>query len=267
MKHSKQKRSKPSKKTIRSAEGVWLYGMHACLAALANQKRHCKRLLMLKKVAQNLQPKSIARENITPEIVSAQDIEQVLPYEAVHQGIALLVLPLPPFQLEDFFSHSAEGATFLLLDQITDPHNVGAILRSALAFGVTATIMMRHNAPPMTGTLAKSASGALEDMPIILVTNLVDAMTTLKEQGFWCYGLDEEGAVLPSLSKTGDKIALVLGAEGRGLRPLTKKTCDLLLSIPTTDHFSTLNVSNAAAVALYALTSTKPAPDDRGKSS
>lgn len=176
---------------------------------------------------------------------------------AVHQGVALDAAPLPETSLEALLATAPK--LLLLLDQVTDPHNVGAILRSAAAFGADAVLLTDRHAPGQGGVLAKTASGALEHVPLITVVNLARTMATLRDAGFWCIGLAEEGAQDIAAHDLSGKTALVLGAEGEGLRRLTRERCDALARLPTQGAIGSLNVSNAAAVALYEVKrQTKP---------
>jgi 23S rRNA (guanosine2251-2'-O)-methyltransferase len=188
-----------------------------------------------------------------PRLVDRQEIERALPPGAVHQGLALDPGELPELGVEDLViaTHDRSAALLVVLDQITDPHNVGAILRSAAAFGADGAIVQTRHAPQITGALAKTASGAVEHVQLARATNLTRALEQLKEAGFLCVGLAEQAtASLASLPLEG-KIALVLGAEGDGLRRLVAETCDHLAKLPTQPPIASLNVSNAAAVALY----------------
>jgi len=183
--------------------------------------------------------------------MSRDELSKSLPAGAVHQGIAILVAPLEEPSLEDVLARCGDNALVLALDQVTDPHNVGAILRSAAAFGAAGVIVTDRHAPADTGVLAKAASGALELVPLMRAVNLARTMEQLKEAGFWLYGLDERGdAPIGSLDLKG-RACIVLGAEGEGLRRLTAEKCDRLVTIPTSAALAALNVSNAAAVALY----------------
>lgn len=225
----------------------WLFGHHAVRAALANPDRKCRQLLLTPEAA-----KDWPDAGMTPTIVDRTEIDRHVPAGAVHQGVALLADPLPELALEDVLFSAAPDALFVLLDQVTDPHNVGAILRSCAVFGVTALIMPDRNAATATGTLAKTASGALEAVPIVRVVNLSRTIRQLQEADVWVIGL--EGIAekpLEAVVRPG-RVALVLGAEGPGLRRLTGETCDTLGHLPTAGEFASLNVSNAAAVALYA---------------
>jgi 23S rRNA (guanosine2251-2'-O)-methyltransferase len=189
-------------------------------------------------------------------------LEKLLPPDAAHQGLALLVEKLPGRDLESLLEALPESnrpETILVLDQITDPHNVGAILRSAAAFGALAAIVPEHGAPAVTGALAKAASGALETVPLLRVVNLARALERLKKSGFWTLGLDETAPQNLAALDLPPRIALVLGAEGAGLRRLTREHCDYLAKLPTRPAMASLNVSNAAAVALYALAQRVPA--------
>jgi 23S rRNA (guanosine2251-2'-O)-methyltransferase len=230
----------------------WLYGVHAVKAALLNRKRTVKRLLVTQQVLEKLGTDWQERK-LGAEIFTMQDIAKLLPPDAVHQGAAVEVMPLAELSLEEYLAETNVQKPLLLLDQVTDPHNVGAILRSAAAFDAGAVIVTRDHAPQESAVLAKASSGGLEVVPLITVTNLTQAMETLKKQGYWCAGLDGEAKQTISQAKLGPKTALVLGAEGRGLRRLTGERCDLLVRLPISSAMESLNVSNAAAVALYAI--------------
>jgi 23S rRNA (guanosine2251-2'-O)-methyltransferase len=241
--------------------GPWLYGRHAVAAALANPTRRVRRLLALPEAAAELRALiGTAKARLpadAPEILDRRGFDQLLPQGAVHQGMALAAEPLPAGDIDDLLDALPDGGephVIVLLDQVTDPHNVGAILRSAAAFAARGVVMPEHGAPPVTGALAKAASGALEAVPLLRVTNLARALDRLKEAGFWCIGLDESGdKILDEIDIPG-RVALVLGAEGSGLRRLTKERCDFLARLPTRGEPASLNVSNAAAIALYELT-------------
>lgn len=245
--------------------GEWLYGRHAVAAALANPKRRVRHLISLAEAAEaarDLAAASLARLPAAPQpqILPREAFEALLPEAAVHQGIALAVEPLPALAIDDVIARlepppSAEERpqVIVLLDQVSDPHNVGAVLRSAAAFGALALVLPEHGAPEVTGVLAKAASGAIEHVPIVRVVNLARTMDRLKSAGFWCVGLDEAAdRTLPELSLSG-RVALVLGAEGDGMRRLTRERCDLVARLPTSGAMASLNVSNAAAIALYEL--------------
>ncbi|MGI9387784.1 MAG: 23S rRNA (guanosine(2251)-2'-O)-methyltransferase RlmB [Methyloligellaceae bacterium] len=232
----------------------WLYGHHAVVAALQNSGRTPERLLATPQAAARLREECPAA---APEPADREAIERVLPPGAVHQGLALLASPLEQPALADAIAETAESALVVLLDQVTDPQNVGAILRSAAAFGADAVIMPQRHAPAATGALAKAASGALERVPLVSVANLAQALESLKQAGFWCVGLDAAASTTIAEADMTGRLALVLGAEGSGLRRLTAERCDLLVRLPTQGPVESLNVSNAAAVALYALTQGK----------
>ncbi|HEV8015582.1 MAG TPA: 23S rRNA (guanosine(2251)-2'-O)-methyltransferase RlmB [Stellaceae bacterium] len=239
----------------------WVYGRHAVTAALANPLRVVLRFLCLREnieeAATLLAAARAAERPARPEPIERRALEALLPREAVHQGLALEAKPLAAADLDDVLAAlPAAGAPhiLLLLDQVSDPHNVGAILRSAAAFAALAVIVPEHGAPPVTGALAKAASGALETVPLVRVTNLARTIERLKADGFWCVGLDSEAQESLSALALPERIALVLGAEGAGLRRLVREQCDYLARLPTRGALHSLNVSNAAAVALYALT-------------
>ncbi len=254
-------RLKSDRPSYGAPSSAYLYGIHAVTQALLNPKRIHQRLLCTHKGYESLQDawKEAESENIAlPEVtyVEKEDLERLLPRDAVHQDILLDSQPLLDVFLVDILVDVPDNALVLVLDQVTDPHNVGAILRSATAFGAIGVVMQKLHAPETTGTLAKSASGAVEHVPLIREVNLSRALEQLKEAGFFCIGLDEEGKQpLAKLKLTG-KIALVLGAEGSGLRRLVAENCDELVKLPTQGPIGSLNVSNAAAVALYELIRT-----------
>ncbi len=235
-----------------SGKTYWLCGIHAATAALSNPQRRVKRILLGRNAAERMQP-HIRPGHPVPEIAEPGAISKVAGDDAIHQGIAIEVHPLEAVALEEFLFAKPEKKPLLLLDQVTDPHNVGAILRSAAAFDAAAVIVTRDHAPEESAVLAKAASGALELVPLITVTNLSQAMETLKKAGYWLIGLDGEAKQLVSQAKLSKDSALVLGAEGRGLRRLTAERCDLLVRLPMCARMESLNVSNAAAVALYEL--------------
>lgn len=235
------------------AETVWLFGLHAVRDALMNPKREKLRLI----VTLNAQTKladAIAEAGITPEIVDPRKFNAPLDPQSVHQGAALEVKPLNWGGLPDTCI-GAEIPRVLLLDRVTDPHNVGAILRSAEVLGASAVVGTRHHSAPETGALAKTASGALERQPYVRVRNLADAIAELQSMGYLVLGLDGEAerSIEAALDGRKDRpVALVLGAEGPGLRQKTKETVDELVKIDFAGGFGSLNVSNAAAIALYA---------------
>jgi 23S rRNA (guanosine2251-2'-O)-methyltransferase len=250
--------TRPTGKPHRSGhQSVWLYGRHAVLAALANPERRIERLLATDEAARRHAAEIAAtcmkagRTGFSPIIVSREELSQRLPEGAVHQGIAALATPLEEPALEDVLARCPESALVLALDQVTDPHNVGAILRSAAAFGVAGVVTTERHAPAETGVLAKSASGALEIVPLVRAVNLARALDQLKEAGFWIYGLDEQGDVALGQIDFAGRVCIVLGAEGEGLRRLTAEKCDRLVTIATSQALAALNVSNAGAIVVY----------------
>ncbi len=237
----------------RGEETVWLFGLHAVRDALMNPRRTRLRLI----VTQNAQSRladAIAASGMEPEIADARRFPAPLDPGSVHQGAALEVRPLSWGSLGDVCI-GAEAPRVVLLDRVTDPHNVGAILRSAEVLGASAVIGTRHHSAPETGALAKTASGALERQPYLRVRNLADTIVELQRMGYLVLGLDGEAerTIEEALAGRADHaVALVLGAEGPGLRAKTKDTVDELVRIRSAGGFGSLNVSNAAALALYA---------------
>jgi 23S rRNA (guanosine2251-2'-O)-methyltransferase len=237
------------------ASGVsyWIYGNHAVLAAIDNPQRRILRLLQTSAESEKAARGGTDRPLPRWEMVDRAILDRVAGRESVHQGIAAQVEPLPETEVEDIAALAADRpeAKIVILDQVTDPHNVGAILRSAAAFGALAVILTERNAAPESGVLAKAASGALELVPLVRVTNLARSMEQLKAAGFWCAGLAAEAEQTLAGARLSGRIAFCLGAEGAGLRRLTRSHCDLLVKLPTGGPIGHLNVSNAAAVALY----------------
>ena len=252
----KAPRGRQGGKSVVASEG-WLYGDHAVVAALANPARKFRRLVLTRSKFEALDEETKGRieEQIAPEFADKDAIARLLPDNAIHQGIALLPSPLPDHTIEDLLGNPDLAIQVVaVLDQVTDPQNVGAILRSAAAFNVAAVIMPDRHSPPITGVLAKAASGAVETVPIIRVGNLSRALDQLAEQGFWRIGLDGQAEQeLSQAAATLEKVAIVLGAEGKGLRQLTTQKCDLLAKLPISSRVESLNVSNAAAITFYEL--------------
>lgn len=243
-------------KRAAAAETVWLFGLHAVRDALLNPARVKLRLLVTKNAADKLAD-AIVTSGIEPEIEDARVFSAPLAPDSVHQGAALEVKALDWGRFEDVCISGKGAPLVVLLDRVTDPHNVGAVLRSAEVFGARAVIAPKHHSAPETGALAKTASGALERQPYLRVMNLADAMESLRRMGFVLLGLDGEAelTLAEGIAQAGKKpIALVMGAEGPGLREKTRETCDALVRVPAGGEFGSLNVSNAAAVALYAAT-------------
>jgi 23S rRNA (guanosine2251-2'-O)-methyltransferase len=231
-------------------------------AALANPDRRWRRLLVLagqRTEAAELVAAARAQrvgEGEAIEVVNLSGLVAILPRAAVHQGFALEAEPLAEPDLDDVARQAAaaEGrSVIVVLDQLSDPQNVGAVLRSAAAFGALAVVVPEHGTPPITGALAKAASGALERVPLVRVTNLARALDSLKRAGFWICGLDETARHTLSAVDLGLRVAIVLGSEGGGMRRLVRERCDFLVRVPTEPAQPTLNVSSAAAVALYEL--------------
>ena len=277
---AKRKRSNPpgraARRPARPAAGragrfILLYGVHASLAALANRNRHCRRILVTEEADRRLGDQlhvllDHRRVPVKLEIVERAELDRRLPAGAVHQGILVEAEPLPEIALDGLVRLLAgrESATLVALDHATDPQNVGAVMRSAAAFGASGVVVTDRHAPATTGALAKAAAGALEVVPLVSVVNLARALRELKDEGYWCVGLDNaaerilHGAALPA------RAVVVLGAEGAGLRRLTRECCDIIVRIPVMPAIESLNVSTAAAVALYELfRRNQPAPQAR----
>ncbi|MCB9988261.1 MAG: 23S rRNA (guanosine(2251)-2'-O)-methyltransferase RlmB [Rhodospirillales bacterium] len=262
MKKHPQPRNKPGQKPhhkpparphTKSSIKADLWGSHAVQAAWLNPDRDVRALYITESALKDFS-QSAPVKRPPPMIVDKAALDHALPKGAVHQGIALDCPPLEETFLNDLIIRAGgqPKTVLLMLDQVTDPHNVGAILRSACAFGAAGMIMQKKHAPELSGVLAKTACGAVEHVPVAYETNLTRSLETLQENGFFVIGLDERGEDIAGLSVP-DKCVLVLGAEGPGLRRLVKEQCDTLARLPMNGPMPSINVSNAAAVALYAL--------------
>jgi len=238
--------------------GPLLWGFHAVRAAWMNKDRRIVKLIVTDAGLAGFKDalESCTLKRPAPEIVDKMLFDRLLPAGAVHQGVVAMVESLPGRDAHDLIAALGdnEKAVIVILDQVTDPHNVGAIMRSAAAFGAKGIIMQERHTPEFTGVLAKTASGAADVIPVATETNLSRAIEVLQEAGFFVVGLDERGDDIAGLPAH-DRVALVLGAEGSGLRPNVANHCDPLVSLPTEGPIFSLNVSNAAAVALYAIKS------------
>ena len=230
---------------------VWLHGIHPVAAALANPARRPKRLLLTEDAESNLAARLPQPWPIQPERAERAKIDHLLGRDTLHQGAALLADLLPPPALAAIL---ARPGPLLVLDQVTDPRNIGATLRSAAAFGVAAVILQDRNAPEETGVMAKAASGALETVPLLRAVNLARTLVALKAAGLWCIGLDAGAKRLRGTDLKDRRVVLVLGSEGEGMRRLVRETCDELAGLGMPGQMESLNVSAAATLALYELT-------------
>jgi 23S rRNA (guanosine2251-2'-O)-methyltransferase len=236
----------------RGEGGLWLYGLHTVKAALGNPRRKVKRCLVTSRAAEEIGAKLLGR--VRYETTDIDTIARTLPPGAVHQGVALLCESLGRLDLEEVLQPSERRRIVLVLDQISDPHNAGAILRTAAAFGISAVVVQDRNSPPEAGALAKAASGALDIVPVVNVVNISRALEQLQKLGFWRIALagDGESSLKDAAAENGD-IALVLGSEGSGIRRLVREHCDAGAYVPIESAMESLNVSNAAAIAMYEL--------------
>ncbi len=241
-------RRKKSHQSHGSANRPRFWGKHAVAAALDNPERRVLKAWATREAAEFMQFPT----ELPVTLADVADLGRLVPGDAPHQGVVIEVEPLEDMWLGDLLRDADERATLLVLDQVTDPHNVGAILRSAAAFGGIGIVTQDRHSPPESGALAKAASGALERMPWARVVNLARALEEIAEAGFWRIGLAGEVETDLKDALGPPRVALVLGAEGPGLRANTREHCDALAKLPISDAIESLNVSNAAAVALYA---------------
>ena len=239
---------------MKKMSSVLLYGIHAVLAALKNPHRTTEKLWLKEK---NVTLFATHLKKIAYEIVDDKKLDTLLPKGAIHQGVVLRTSALDDLSLEEVAEQAADKCCLIFLDQVTDPQNLGAILRSCAAFAVDALVVPEAHSPQFEGTIAKVASGALEQVPVIRVTNLSRALETVQAQGFWCYGFAEEATEVLGKTKITGKVALIFGAEGEGLRRLTKEICDVLVKLPTSSHFTTLNVAQTVSIAAFEVQKSK----------
>lgn len=254
---SRQQHNGPNRRPLPSGAGrqtsggrLRLFGRHVVLAALANPARYLHKVIATTEAFETIDP-LIARMTIDRQVATLEHLASLLPSGSVHQGMVLEVEPLDEPALEDVLPMMAPGKPLVMLDQVTDPHNIGAILRSAAAFDAAALITQDRHSPPETGALAKSASGALELVPWVRVVNLSRALEQIAEAGGWRIGLAGEAPASLAQVLPDAPLCLVLGAEGAGLRANVASHCDALARLPIAPRMESLNVSNAAAIALY----------------
>ena len=248
-------KASPWRSAPRGDGPVILYGWHTVKAALENPQRRFHRLLATENAARRLTEDNV-KLPVAPELVRPEDIAAIAGAQAVHQGLYAEADPLPSPELEDI----ATRGIVLVLDQVTDPHNVGAILRSAAAFAVRAAVTTERRSPEASGVLAKAASGALEYVPIATVVNLARALEELRELNMFLVGLDSTGEADLAAMSLSAPLALVIGAEGKGLRRLTRVHCDVIARLALPGRITSLNVSNATAIALYVASAKLAAP-------
>lgn len=225
---------------------IWLYGRHAVRAALNNPKREILRVVAV-------EPDLLCdcNEKVKVEVVDKNFFNTIFGKDAIHQGCAVQVRQLPDLGIEDVIEDDQDNRPIVFLDQVTDPQNIGSILRASAVFGARAVVVADDNSPEITASIAKAASGATEIVPVIRVTNLVQTIKKLKKAGFWCVGLDERGNKQIHELPLNGKFIFVIGSEGNGMRRLTREECDFLAIIPNCGTFSTLNAAQAATVTLY----------------
>lgn len=239
---------------------ISLFGVHAVREAILNPERNIKAIYITEQLEDDVyvmveQANAKGLNRPEPQVLVKEALDRALPKGTVHQGIACDAVPLEEVFLPDLIrkADTKQRSVLVLLDQVTDPHNMGAIMRSACAFGADGIIVQSRHAPELNGIVAKTASGAVEHLPVVYETNLARSIETLKEAGYFALALDERGEKTLPEAPHYERTLLILGAEGPGLRPLIKGHCDLLLKLPTAGGFTSLNVSNAAAVAMYAV--------------
>lgn len=234
-----------SKNLKKKSTRIFLYGKHTVLAALNNPKRHKYRLLISEKY-KDIYTNYSSIVNI--QVISKNEFVKILGINAVHQEIALECQPLKDFYFVEAINNSNPKSMIIILDQVTDPYNIGAVLRSAAAFNADLVISSYYNSPEETSIMAKSASGALDIIPFTREINLSNVIKKLKEMDYWCYALDGQGKNLPT--QLPEKICFIIGSEDKGIRPLIKKNSDMVVSIPMTNKIQSLNLSNAAAIIM-----------------
>lgn len=246
---------KKSEKKVSTKDSMWIYGKHATKSALLNPKREILRFILLESNMNFLQEISktpkINANRPSPEFVDKNCFHALFGKEATHQGCAVLVRKQPEISLEELLQDENDNRPFVFLDQVTDPQNIGSILRAAAVFGARAVVITEDHSPEITPAIAKAASGALEFIPLIRVINLVQSINILKKHGFWSIGLDERAEKRLDETDLNGKFVFVIGNEGTGMRRLSKEACDFVLHLPEASTFTTLNAAQAATVTLY----------------
>lgn len=248
--------SKPQHKTVAKSHGsknLVFYGKHAVIAALKNPHREKICLSGTEKSLAELTKMGVLTKNLEIDVVQHDRLENLAGLGVPHQGLALEIRPLSGKHLDDYRPIDGQSNIVVVLDQVTDPHNVGAIIRSAAAFGAKALITTDRNSPPESGALAKASSGGLEILPWVRVPNLSRALEELAEQGYWRVGLSGEADSTLANTDAGQNVALVMGSEGQGIRQGVEKSCDYLAKLPINSSMESLNVSVATSIALYEL--------------
>ncbi len=237
----------------KNQDRFWIYGLHSVRAALVNKRRATHRLLATQDVMAEIEAHLSARPDLKRDVVGPDGFKTLLPRDAVHQGVAVEVSALPHVPLEPLLASPKPMSTLLVLDQVTDPRNFGAILRSAVAFKATAVVVPERNSAELNGVTAKAASGALDMISIVHTVNLARAFEQMKAAGYWIVGLDADADEPLQSYERPPKTAIVLGSEGRGLRRLVAERCDKLLSLPIDRRIESLNVAVAAGITLHSL--------------
>ncbi|MCV3769389.1 MAG: 23S rRNA (guanosine(2251)-2'-O)-methyltransferase RlmB [Wolbachia pipientis] len=239
-------------------ESFWLYGKHTCISALKNKNRQCIELLITENFYKKHKEKIkqyINNKCIKVQLVKNKILNNFLPKSANHQGIALKVSPIfHNLNIKELAQNSNNNSTIVILDQITDTHNIGSISRTSACFNVDAVVLPYHNSPKKNASIAKAASGALDIIPLIHVTNIVQIIKYLKKVGYWCYGFDNNAKKhINEIKSFFGKKVIIFGSEEKGIRKLVKENCDYLLKIPISNSINSLNVSNAVAIGLYSV--------------
>jgi 23S rRNA (guanosine2251-2'-O)-methyltransferase len=236
---------------ISSKDTIWIYGKHAVKAAILNEKREVLRLIFLESCRNFLNEIEHSRKFLNAEVVDRNFFASIFGKNAIHQGCAVLVKNLYDFSIEDVIEDESDHRPIVFLDQITDPQNIGSILRASAAFGARAVVTTENHSPEITPAVAKAASGALETIPLIRVVNLAHTVNFLKKHGFWVIGLDERSDKVLDEIKLDGKFIFIIGSEGNGMRRLSREVCDFLVRLPIFGIFTTLNAAQAATVSLY----------------
>lgn len=253
------KSSKKPRKIAPIKNSMWIYGKHAVKAALLNPKREVLRLILLEPgkgflegvLSADVQNEPRANLRISPEIVDVNVFSSLFGKDTAHQGCAVLVKMIEEMSLDDLIKDESDHRPFIFLDQVTDPQNIGSMLRASAVFDARAIVITKDHSPEITPTIAKTASGALESVPLVRVINLVQSINYLKDNGFWVVGLDERSEKELNDIDLSGKLVFIIGSEGTGMRRLTKESCDFLARLPGANTFTTLNAAQAATVTLY----------------